>query len=59
MQEVHDYIVDLRGFFRGQESVKDTGDVKISKEVWALIKKLVYIIGTVAAGILLILEATK
>lgn len=47
VSEMHDFIVDYKGFERGQGAVANDGTIKISKDVWALIIKLVALIGAV------------
>lgn len=45
VQEMHDFIVDSKGFDRGQASFNKDGTIRISKDVWGLIVKLILIIG--------------
>lgn len=45
VQEMHDFIVDSKGFDRGQAEVNKDGTIRISKDVWGLIIKLIIIIG--------------
>lgn len=41
IEEMHDFIVDAKGFERGQASFNKDGSISISKDVWGLIIKLV------------------
>lgn len=45
VQEMHDFIVDSKGFERGQSEYNKDGTIRISKDVWSLIGKLILIIG--------------
>lgn len=47
VQEMHEYIIDQRGFERGQAKSGGAGSININKEVWALITKLVLIIAAI------------
>lgn len=49
--EMHDFIIDYKGFERGRASYNKDGSIKISPDVWALIIKLVTIIGSLIVAI--------
>lgn len=53
VQEMHDFILDARGFERGKSNRNTDGSININKDVWGLILKLVGIIA-VLAGIKLL-----
>lgn len=44
VQEMHDFIIDYRGFQRGRNNRNKDGSININKDVWGLIIKLVLII---------------
>lgn len=41
VQEMHDYIVEQRGFERGRANIQKDGTININKDVWGLLVKLV------------------
>lgn len=47
VQEMHDFIVDYRGFERGRGTLNKDGTININKDVWALILKLVGLIAAI------------
>lgn len=59
---IHEYISELKGFFRGQDSMKTPNNgsagnngIVISRDVWGLIIKLIGFIGVLLA----IIQATQ
>lgn len=44
VQEMHDFIVDAKGFERGKSNRNSDGSININKDVWGLIIKLVGIV---------------
>lgn len=44
VEEMHDFIVESKGFERGQSTYKKDGSININKDVWGLIIKLVGIV---------------
>lgn len=44
VQEMHEYIIDQKGYERGKANSNKDGSININKDVWALIIKLVLII---------------
>lgn len=47
VQEMHEFIIDSKGFERGKASYNKNGTINISKDVWGLIIKLVGIIAVI------------